>query len=243
MDNSAQSLSQTPQDPPIDLPNSIDQGDDMTQSTPSGFNFFLLIVIIIVILMIGIGVFYFVGFTKASHNILNDPNQKLDYNLNPLYLNMATVGWKKQLYQGMNIKYPSDFQIKTFDIGTGPTISFSKSANGSGYAIAINDLSANTLTKNCQEFMNKALLEATNANESSNNRNGPKSTSISKLIETNNGKVPLVMNDISLGGYNWKNTYFCFKKNEKEYGGFMQVLGTNNPEYYQTLITVVNSIN
>ena len=167
--------------------------------------------------MIGYGIFFFTQNTKASAQTLPSLKEQSDYSLSPLYLLPAIMGWQEYNYQEIRIKYPSDWKMKSYNLGKGELVSFSRVEQNTGSSIFFGKRSHLT-DSTCDQYLEEAKTGSQTGDTSNSQQNSGFNTLVEEgTITTRNKQAKAVLFYGNIQGYSLKALTLCLKQNDKEY--------------------------
>ncbi|MBI2337909.1 hypothetical protein HYU95_01885 [Candidatus Daviesbacteria bacterium] len=219
------------------------QSNSNDQISKNGFNLGFIVIIFFAIILLIFGVIFFTQNSKVSANDLPALENNPDYTLNPVYLILTTLNWKEQDYQGLTIKYPPGWKVRSYDLGKGELVSLSKVEDGKGSAIFLGEISRLT-DKTCDQYLENEKKRADTANTASNNQN-QNTASFAKegIIRINKYSTRAVLLFENFQGYTAKSLTLCLQKDGRDYA--MQLMEQDAEKKLRKLkdfILILNSI-
>lgn len=218
------------------LTNSLDE--------KSGSHFPLgLITILCMITILFILIFiFFTQNSKVSATDFSSISKNSDYSLNQVYLIPSTINWKEYNYQKVNIRYPSDWNTKSYDLGRGDLVMFSKVEQGYGSSIFFGELSHIT-SDSCDQYLQKSAPEGDLNNNPANNQNSLLADKQSETLEIQGYLAKANLLSTKIQGYTSKTLTLCFNKNGIEYGAqLLDNSADNNFKEFKNFILLLNSL-
>lgn len=224
------------------ISNNSDQilNDNIINST-TYFPFGKIILGLFVLILIFFSGIFFTQNSKVSANTLAPLNSNPDYSLNSIYMIPSTINWKEHEYQNLKIKYPPDWKVKSYDLGKGEMVSFSKVEQNSGSAVFFG-LTSRFTDKTCDQHLEKLKVEG-DISPTKQNAGFSSSSDIGTLM-INGSQVKALFSNTNVAGYTGKSLMVCLKKENKEY--VIQLMDNSPDKQFKDLkefILILNSLN